>query len=153
LFNKSSHHKGSYLPKNKHKYIGDISDINFRSRWEYLVMRYLDMNPDVKYWSSEETVIKYKCSSDGELHNYSIDFTIKYTNGKVLLVEVKPKNQTILPKPTKGKSKKTYLSEALAFQKNKSKWLSAHEYAQRNNARFVIWTEDYLKNVLKLPIF
>jgi hypothetical protein len=153
LFNSNKHHKGNYIPQNKHKYIGDISKISFRSRWEYLVMRYLDMNPDVQYWSSEETVVKYKCASDGELHDYYIDFTIKYKNGKVLLVEIKPKNQTILPQQTKGKSKKTYLSEALAFQKNKSKWIQAQSYAQRNGARFVIWTEDYLKNTLKLPIF
>jgi hypothetical protein len=151
MVNNKNHRKGRYIPINKSKYVGDINNIRFLSSWENLVMRYLDMNPDVQYWSSEETVIKYKCSSDGQLHDYYIDITLQYRDGRVLLIEIKPKSQTILPIQTKGKSKTTYLTEALAFQKNKSKWRAAHEYAQKNNAKFVIWTEVTLRR-MGLPI-
>lgn len=147
MFNSNKHHKGSYKPKNKHKYVGAIDKVNYRSHWELLVMRYLDLNPDVKYWSSEETVVMYNDTTTNEIRQYFIDFTIKYHNGKVLLVEVKPSKQTVLPKQTKGKSKVTYLTEALAFQKNKAKWLAADKYAKENNAQFVIWTEIYLKKL------
>lgn len=145
MFNSDKHHKGNYTPKNRSKYIGNITKINYRSHWELLTMRYLDLNPDIKYWSSEETIVRYICPTDNKIHNYIIDFTLKYNNGNILLVEVKPLKQTILPKQTKGKSKKSYLTEALAFQKNKSKWLAAHAYAQQNNARFVIWSEVQLR--------
>ena len=76
-----------------------------------------------------------------------IDFIFKYKDGSVLLVEVKPYAQTILPKTTKGKKKTTVLTEQLAFIKNKSKWISANKYAIENNCKFVIWTEKKLKSI------
>lgn len=109
------------------------------------------MNPDVEYWSSEETVLPYVCPTDNNIHKYYIDFTVKFRNGAVLLIEVKPKNQTIIPKNTKGKSKKTYTAQVLAFVKNRAKWESADKYATANNAKFVIWTEIQLRKI-GLPI-
>jgi hypothetical protein len=114
-------------------------------------MRYLDFNPDVQYWSSETTHIPYRCPSDNEVHKYHIDFTIKYHNGKILLVEVKPEKQTVLPKSSKGKSKKTNLTEHLTFMKNRAKWIAADKYAKANNATFRIWTEITLRR-LGIPI-
>lgn len=144
-------HQGKFTPKNPNKYIGDISKIFYRSSWERGVMIYLDTNSDVVQWSSEETVIIYRCPTDDELHKYYIDFTVKYKNGKVILVEVKPEKQTIVPKKTKGKSKNTFLTETHAFIKNRAKWVSANDFAIKNKCEFKIWTEKKLK-MLGIPI-
>lgn len=151
MFNSKTHHKGKYTPINKNKYIGDITNIRYLSAWERCVCIYLDKNPDVIQWNSESTIVHYRCPSDDAIHKYLIDFTIKYASGKVLLVEVKPYAQTILPKATKGKAKSTLLNEHLVFMKNKAKWVAANEYAINNGASFVIWSENKLK-LLGIPI-
>lgn len=147
MINSKKHHQGKYTPINKHKYVGDISNIRFLSSWERNTCKFLDMNPDVELWSSETAKVKYKCPTDGGIHIYIIDYTIKYKDGTILLVEVKPSNQTIIPKSSKGKKKSTVLTENLVFIKNVSKWKSAHKYAQENGATFVIWTEKTLKSL------
>lgn len=140
-------YKGKYIPVNKEKYVGDISSITYRSSWERAVMKWADFNPDIQYWNSEETTVKYICGTDGALHTYYIDFTFKFKTGKVLLVEVKPEAQTREPKVTKGKKKTTLLTEQLAFVKNRSKWKAAIKYAKDNNASFQIWTEKTLRKL------
>lgn len=147
MHNSKHHHKGKYIPINKNKYIGDISKITIRSSWERGVCIWADKNPDIQYWSSESVKVNYKCSTDGEMHQYIIDFTLKYTDGTILLVEVKPFQQTIKPKITKGKRKSTILTEQLAFMKNVSKWTAADEFAKKNNCKFVIWTENKLRAI------
>lgn len=139
--------KGKFIPKNIHKYLGDVNDITYRSSWERFVMYWADINPSIEYWGSEITTIKYVCGTDGKIHTYYIDFTFKFTTGRVLLVEIKPKSQTKKPTPTKGKSKKTVLSEHLAYTKNVSKWKYAVQYAKANKIDFEIWTEDSLKKI------
>jgi hypothetical protein len=113
---------------------------------------YFDKNPDVVQWSSESVIVKYKCPSDDEWHDYIIDFVVKFKSGKILLIEVKPKSQTILPKASSGKSKKTLLTEQLTFVKNREKWKAADTYAKEHNAQFVVWSEQTLKS-LGMPIF
>lgn len=147
MVNSKSHRKGLYTPINKQKYVGDILNIRYLSSWENQVCKWADLNPDIEYWGSEINIVKYLCPSDGQLHNYYIDFTFKYKNGKVLLVEVKPANQTILPKSTKGKKKSTLLTENLAFMKNVAKWRAGHKYAEENGAKFVIWTQESLRKM------
>lgn len=147
MVNSKSHRKGLYTPINKHKYVGDINNIRYLSSWENGCCKYFDLNPDIMYWSSETAKVKYRCSTDSEIHTYIIDFTVKYTNGTILLIEVKPASQTILPKSSKGKRKSTILTENLVFLKNVAKWKSAHKYAEENGAKFAIWTETKLKSL------
>ena len=52
-------YSGKYIPKNKNKYRGDPTGVVYRSHWEKLCFLWCDRNPNVKYWSSEETVIPY----------------------------------------------------------------------------------------------
>lgn len=110
-------------------------------------MKWADSNPDITAWGSEITEIPYICGTDNKPHKYYVDFTFKLSSGQVLLVEVKPKNQTTEPKKSRGKSKNTMLTESLAWIKNKSKWRYALEFAKRNNVKFEIWTEDKLKRL------
>lgn len=140
-------HKGKYTPKNPRKYLGDISKITYRSSWEKFVMKWCDANPDVLYWGSEVTQIKYICGTDSEVHTYNVDFTIKFASGKVFLVEVKPEKQTKPPVKSQGKSRKTVLTENLAFIKNQSKWKYAVKYAKDHGMEFVVWTENQLKKL------
>jgi len=147
MVNGKSHKQGYYIPINKQKYVGDITSIRYLSSWENGVCKWADLNPAIQYWSSESAKIKYKCATDDSIHTYIIDFTFKYTDGTILLVEVKPANQTVLPKASKGKKKSTVLTENLVFLKNKSKWLAADAYAKQNGAKFVIWTEVKLRQL------
>ena len=147
MVNGKSHKQGYYIPINKQKYVGDITNIRYLSSWEAGCCKYFDINPDVIMWSSETVKVKYRCSTDDAIHTYLIDFTVKFANGTILLIEVKPANQTLLPKSSKGKKKSTVLTENLVFLKNKSKWLAADAYAKENGAKFVIWTEVKLRQL------
>lgn len=138
---------GRFYPRNPSKYKGKLDDIVYRSSWERLLFSWCDECPDVKYWSSEETVIPYVCSTDNKVHRYFIDCTIEFTSGTKLLVEVKPKCQTVKPKMKKGKRTKTFLVEAFTYTKNASKWKAAQEYAKKHGMVFQIWTEDTLRNL------
>lgn len=144
MINPNKFYKGKYTPKNKDKYLGDSSDITYRSSWEKFVMLWLDANPDVEFWGSEVTQVKYICDTDKKVHTYFVDFTIKFTNGKLYLIEVKPEKQLYQPKPSQGKSQKTLLIEATSYIKNKSKWKYAKQYADDHGFIFEVWTENKL---------
>jgi hypothetical protein len=91
-------YSGRYKVKNVKKYAGNPSNIKYRSLWERQVMRWLDDNPSVLKWNSEEVVIGYRCQTDNKLHRYFVDMYIQMKDGKEYLIEIKPKNQTIPPK-------------------------------------------------------
>ena len=65
-------YKGKFVPKNSHKYKGNVNNIIWRSTWERSLMKFLDINPDVIQWSSEETVIPYISPVDNKMHRYFI---------------------------------------------------------------------------------
>jgi len=144
-------YKGTYKPTNPKKYAGDASNIIYRSMWERHVMKWCDSNNSVIQWASEEVVVPYLCETDKAIHRYFIDFVIKFDNGKTILVEVKPFNQTQKPEITRGKSRKTILSEGLTYIKNKSKWKAASHYAEDRGWHFEIWTEKELTSMGILP--
>jgi len=52
--------KGIFNPKNPKKYNGNADNIVYRSSWELRVMKWLDDNPKVIWWASEELPIPYK---------------------------------------------------------------------------------------------
>ena len=80
---------------------------------------------------------------DKKWHKYHVDFWIKFKNGNVLLVEVKPKKQTQPPKSKTPRSKRS-LNEAFTYIKNRNKWEAAEQVAKDNGYKFAIWTEDEL---------
>lgn len=137
---------GRYIPKNPHKYEGDLDNIQYRSMWERQVFRWCDLNPDIIKWSSEEVVIPYRCKTDGKPHRYFMDVKIKFRTGAVVLVEIKPKVQTQPPRERQKKTRK-YLNEVYTYAKNVSKWEAAEQYAYERGWSFQIWTEDTLKQL------
>lgn len=140
-------YSGTYTPDNTHKYDGDHTSIQFRSSWERSFMRWLDMNPDVEKWSSEETVIPYISPVDDKKHRYFVDFKVKFVNGSTLLVEIKPDHQTKKPSPKKGKKRSSLLLEAHTYAVNWAKWKAAEKYASERGWKFAVFTEHTLKGL------
>ena len=102
-------YKGKYTPKNPKKYKGDPTNVIYRSSWEQRVMFYLDDNPQVIWWGSEELHIPYYSPIVKKMHKYYPDFIakVKQKNDKVMtfIIEVKPDKETKPPKQ-KRKTKK-----------------------------------------------
>jgi hypothetical protein len=136
-------HKRKYTPIFPEKYAGDPTNIIMRSSWETMFAAWCDKNPSVVKWSSEETIIPYRCPTDNHIHRYFVDFKITVNTGKTYLVEVKPYKQTQLPEYP-GKRTQRYLMESLTFMKNQAKWEAATNYAKDRGWEFKIITEHEL---------
>jgi hypothetical protein len=111
-------------------------------------MRYCDRNDKILEWGSEEFFIPYFDPTTNKVRRYFPDFIVKIKESsgtiKKYLVEVKPKRQTLVPKQSKGKQKKTYINEVLTYNKNLAKWKAAQEWCEDRLIEFKIITEDEL---------
>lgn len=140
--------QGKYVPKNPQKYAGDVNSIQFRSSWERKLFIFLDMNPGILKWQSEETVIPYVSPVDNRPHRYFVDCTVLYKTKageiKRALIEVKPDIQTKQPKMTSKRQSKRYLTEMTTFLVNTAKWEAATKWCEKNNFDFMILTEHHL---------
>lgn len=139
-------YKGYFKPKNPNKYIGDHENIIYRSRWESKFMLYLDNHPDVLKWCSEEFFIPYLSPKDNKVHRYFPDFLVKKQKDGVietLVIEIKPKAQTMPPK-INGKQTKRMITEAMTYAVNEAKWKAAKEFCADRKYKFIILTEHEL---------
>ena len=102
-------YSGKFTPKNPQKYVGDHTNIIYRSSWECKVMSWLDRNADVISWASEELIIPYVSPVDSRTHRYFPDFIVKVKSKdgktKTMIIEVKPKKQTKEPEKKKRVTK------------------------------------------------
>ena len=139
--------KGYFRAKYPKKYKGNPTNIIYRSSYELKLMMFLDKNPNVLEWASEEFFIPYKSPLDGKIHRYFPDFWIKKKNREgmieTVVIEVKPGKQTIPPKPQKAITKQ-YLREVQTWGLNQAKWESANKYCNAKGWKFVIATEKEL---------
>ena len=91
-------------------------------------------------WSSDV------CSSDlfpSHDTSYYPDFVFeakKETEVQTYIVEIKPKKQTLKPKPRKNK--RAYLNECITYETNTCKWNAANDYCKKNGWIFKILTEE-----------
>jgi hypothetical protein len=141
-------YKGKFKPKNPLKYKGDPTTIIYRSRWELKLMNYLDNNPEIISWSSEELTIPYVSPLDNRIHRYYPDFVVKKKidgtdKTETMVIEVKPYKETMEPKK-QDKMSKSYLYEVKTWGINSSKWKSAKEFCEDRKWKFVILTEHEL---------
>jgi hypothetical protein len=136
-------HQGKYKIKNPEKYKGDHRNIIYRSSWELRVFNYMDRNPDVIKWSSEEIIIPYKSPIDGRKHRYFPDVWMKTKNGDVYLIEIKPFKETVEPKK-RSRITKQYLYEVRTWGINSAKWDAARDFCADRNWKFKIITEKEL---------
>lgn len=139
--------QGLYTLRHPEKYIGDPTKVRFMSSWELNVHTYFDNNPEILRWASEEIPIPYLHPVDNKIHNYYPDYYIEYMNTKGELVreiiEVKPEKQVKNP-TTRGKSKKTQLTEAITHSINTAKWKYAQAFCNKHNITFRIITETHI---------
>jgi len=140
-------YSGLFKPKNPQKYVGDPTNIVYRSSWECKVMSWLDRNPSIISWASEELIIPYKSPVDNRFHRYFPDFLVKVKSRdgktKTLLLEVKPKKQTLPPEPRKRMTKQ-YVNEVVTYGVNQAKWEAANEFCLDRGWEFRVLTENDL---------
>lgn len=140
-------YSGYFRPKNPKKYVGDPTNIIYRSSWEARVMNWLDMNPSIISWASEELVIPYISPVDKKYHRYFPDFLVKVKTQsgatKTMILEIKPKKQAMEPAKKKRVTKQ-YLHEVMTWGVNQAKWKAAEEYALDRGWEFKVLTEEHL---------
>ena len=100
----------------------------FRSNFECEFYKILEKKTDVVRYNAECLEIEYYFN--GTVHRYIPDILVEYTNGKKQVWEIKPKNQTKLPR-------------------NLAKWQAANEYCRKRNWEFMVLTEKGLKIMKK----
>lgn len=139
--------QGVFTPTYPEKYRGNASQIYYRSSWELAMNKFLDTNPHILRWSSEEIKIPYVKPTDGKVHHYYPDYWVEYRNrsGDVVqeIVEVKPAAQT-RPPTTRGKARKTILFEQTAWAVNRAKWSAAVKWCEQRGLKFRVITENGL---------
>jgi hypothetical protein len=82
-----------------------------------------------------------------KVRNYFPDFIIKVREQsgdiKKYIVEIKPKKETVAPKP-RSRTTKSYLHEVYTYATNQAKWKAAQEFCEDNMIGFKIITEQEL---------
>jgi hypothetical protein len=136
-------YKGWFTPKNRSKYKGDSENVVYRSSWELRVMKWLDDNPNVIWWGSEEIIIKYRSPLDQKIHRYFPDFIVrlkqKNDTESTVVIEIKPHKQTI--KPVQKRKTNRFLQEAATYAVNQEKWRAADLFCKEHGWQFKVLTE------------
>ena len=114
--------------------------IIYRSSWEKKFIFWCEANPKVKHWGSECTCIHYYNPVDQKNHRYFPDFVVEMQDGSVLVVEIKPHNQTIPPENMNSWAAKTYAV-------NSAKWLALKSICDERGYKFCILTENTINRL------
>lgn len=152
---KSIFKQGYYKIKNIKKYVGDHTNIIYRSSWEHRFMVYCDISSHVLEWGSEPISIDYISPLDNKKHKYFIDFYMKIkiddNNIKKYLIEVKPTkqymNKPILEGKKHPKKIERYKKEMETWIINNAKFSAAIEYAKTVGFEFKIINETHLNGI------
>ena len=138
--------KGLFHPNNPKKYNGNADNIVYRSSWEIRVMKWLDDNPNVIWWASEEIAIPYKSPIDQRVHRYFPDFIVKLKqkNGKetTLILEVKPESKT--KQQVRKRKTQRFIQESVTYAVNQEKWRAADLFCKEHGWQFKVLTEKDL---------
>jgi hypothetical protein len=143
--------QGYFKPAFPEKYVGDPTQIIFRSSWEFKFLKWCDHSPTVIKYSSEPVGIPYYSPLDKRGHTYYIDFYVvtKDNDGREQswLIEVKPDKYTKPPTaPARMTDKQTasYVYAAKQYIVNQAKFEAAKEFASVRGLKFGIITENFL---------
>jgi len=133
--------QGLFTPKRPERYKGDVTNIRFMSSWELHFFKFLDNNPNVLEWSSEELAIPYYNPLDKKMHKYFPDCIVKYRNkyGKIKteMIEIKPMKQTYI-------KERASTTERVRYATNMYKWRAAKKFCDLKGIEFRIVTEREL---------
>lgn len=140
--------QGKYKVKNRAKYLGDADNVVFRSSWEQKVFLFLDNNPNVLHWASEEIQIPYFHPIKQQVRQYWPDLFVEYKdrdgNKHKEVIEIKPLKDA---KRGTSKNPNRRLVEDCTFAINASKWRSAVEWCKKRKLKFRVLTEtEIFKN-------
>ena len=139
---------GRFRPTHPEKYAGNPANIVYRSSLEWKTMVYLDKDPNILKWSSEERWIPYISPVDGKVHRYFPDLILTIKNGQgiieTLITEIKPASQCRAPIRKTKKVTQGLINEQMTWGVNQAKWQAAKEYAERRGWRFEILTDDQI---------
>jgi len=116
-------------------------------------MQFCDETDSVLEWSSEEIIVPYRSPIDNRVHRYFVDFWLKVKNKdgltETMLVEVKPKKQTVKPILEGKRASKSDLIRARDWVVNNAKWDAAREYCADRGWQFKILTEENIFGAIK----
>lgn len=143
----TKHKKGRFYLNYPDKYMGDKSNIIFRSSWELEAFTFCDNNRNIIRWASEEIAIPYlkptfKQNPPFRKANYYPDLYVEYYNkkGSIIreLIEIKPFKQL---SPSKARKRTTKLVENYTYMINEAKWNAAKDWCRQRNIRFTFMSE------------
>jgi hypothetical protein len=133
--------RGKFKVNNPEKYVG-VGDPTYRSSWEMTFMMFCDNNPAVQQWASESVKIPYQDPLTGKNTVYVPDFLIVYVDKDMKkhaeLIEIKPKNQSMLESVGKNPYNQAQ------YVKNMAKWQAAQAWCKRMGLRFRVVSEEDL---------
>jgi hypothetical protein len=95
-------------------------EMHYRSGMECEVYECLEVMPEVLGYEVEPFAVQY--SFMGEIHEYNPDLKILFDDGRIEIWEIKPANQTSLPK-------------------NSAKWAACQQYCDTRGFQFMVLTE------------
>jgi hypothetical protein len=137
------YHQGLFTPQHPEKYVGDVKQIVYRSGWELKFMTRLDRNPQVVSWASEEICVPYHDPVRKKTRRYFPDFLVKFKDGTVTMIEIKPMKEMSPPK--KGRRlRKSFITEAATYLTNQAKWDSAERFCDAKGWKFEVLHEKDL---------
>lgn len=135
--------QGTYTLRNPDKYVGDPTKIVFRSSWELSMNQFLDNNPNILRWSSEEIAIPYVKPTTGRVHRYYPDYWVEYKdregNVRQEIIEVKPNSQVNV-----NQKKRLTEYDKLTYAINLAKWQAATQFCKKHNIKFRLLTEQQM---------
>lgn len=140
-------YKGKFVAQNPEKYVGDSTNIIYRSSYELRFMKWCDMNKSILKWNSEEVIVPYMSPVDNKMHRYFVDFIVqvrtKSGDLKTYMIEVKPYRFTQEPQAPKRRTRQ-FLNEVVQYQVNQAKWKAARQFASSRGWEFMLITEKDL---------
>lgn len=141
-------YQGRFTPRHPEKYRGNTENIIYRSSWEFTFLTWLDQNPNVFWYASEELCLPYYFQGDSKWHRYYPDFIVelqtKTETRQIWMVEIKPYRQTLAPGRKRFTNPRTQLKETLNYAKNQAKWQAAQAFCSNKGWKFVVITEKTL---------
>lgn len=141
----SRYKQGKYTLKNPSKYIGNVDNVVYRSSWELRMHEFLDCNPNILRWASEEIAIKYLHPIDNKIHRYFPDYYVEYQKADTSIIkeiiEIKPSKDAAR---SKSRNPRTKAIGDMTYVTNMAKWDYARKFCDTHGLIFRIMTEKEL---------
>ena len=139
---KARFQQGYINPKSCKKLFQSVENqpIIYRSSWEKRFILWCESCKKVVHWGSECTCINYYNPVDQKTHRYYPDFVVQLDDGTVMIVEIKPSNQTVPPDCENSWAYRTYAV-------NSAKWKALEKLCEEKGYKFCILTEKTINRL------